>query len=506
MQNYDTQIGVEQSSSRFCFRPYLYLGCLLAIIAIFHLATLREGHIWGDDFAMYIGHARNIVEGRPYADTGYIFNPAVAIYSPTNYPPVFPLLLAPLYKLFGLNLLPMKLEQLMFFLLTLILVHTMWRRELGTGYALVLIAILGFSPVFWSTKEAILSDVPFLFFFYVFAVLVRWNPQETKYALIRALLIGAALYLNIGTRSVGVALVPGLLLYDAIKNKRISRSTWIALTFCAAAMIVQTHFVRAMPVSYLQQAHAITPTTIVLNGLEYSRALAGFWIASLRNWFALCVLLIFTILAATGIIGQFRRRFEIMEYLLVPYFALVLLWPYRGGIRYVYPLVPWIGFLAMSGLREISQRLRGRHPSVLSVVLLLLIAIPYSQAYHALNFGSIRESDKSPEFNQLCEAVRQMTKADDVLIYYKARALSLFTGRRTSIYNSQGTEAELWQWSDRIGARYLVTTDAFPVDGGFLTRFVSAHSERFERIYQNQRFALYRIRPSAQPATASLLR
>ena len=187
-----------------------------------------------------------------------------------------------------------------------------------------------------------------------------------------------------------------------------------------------------------------------------------------------------------------------MEYLLVPYVALVLLWPYRGGIRYVYPLIPWIGFLAMRGLREAGQRLGCRHASVFSIVLLLLMAIPYLQAYHAFSFGPIRESGKSPEFTQLCEAVRKMTEAEDVLIYYKARALSLYTGRRTSIYNSQGTEAELWEWSDRIGARYLVTTDAFSGDRGFLSRFVNAHSERFERIYQNQHFALYRIRATAE--------
>jgi 4-amino-4-deoxy-L-arabinose transferase-like glycosyltransferase len=455
---------------------------------------LREGHIWGDDFAIYLAHAKNIVEGHSYADTGYIFNPAVAIYSPTNYPPVFPLLLAPLYSLFGMSLMPMKIEQVIFFVFTLLLVYIMWRRQLGSGYTLVLIVILGFNPVFWSAKETIVSDVPFLFFFYLFVVVVRWNPQRPNYIWLRALLIGTALYLNIGTRSVGVALVPGFLLYEAMQNKRIRRSTWIALTFCATAMIVQSHFVRAMPLSYLQQAHVITPTTIILNVLAYSRALAGFWIASLRNWFALCVLLFFALLTATGMVRQLRRGFDIIECLLVPYLALVLLWPYRGGIRYVFPLIPWIGFLAMTGLRELGHRCGTRYAFIVPLGLLLILGIPYSQAYGNLNFGPIGESSNSPEFNELCAKVRQMTKPDDVLIYYRARALSLYTGRRTSIYNSQGSDRELWRWSDEIGGRYLVTTDAFTSDGGFLTRVVSSHPERLEQIYQNRHFTLYRIR------------
>jgi hypothetical protein len=52
---------------------HLWLILLLITIAVFHTATIRPGHIWGDDFAMYIHHARNIVEGRPYAQTGYLY-------------------------------------------------------------------------------------------------------------------------------------------------------------------------------------------------------------------------------------------------------------------------------------------------------------------------------------------------------------------------------------------------------------------------------------------------
>ena len=42
---------------------------------MFYLATIREGHDWGDDFSMYIRHAQNIAHGEPYAETGYIYNP-----------------------------------------------------------------------------------------------------------------------------------------------------------------------------------------------------------------------------------------------------------------------------------------------------------------------------------------------------------------------------------------------------------------------------------------------
>ena len=63
---------------------------LLLTVAAFHIATVRQGHIWGDDFAMYLHHAKNIVEGRPYAATGYLCHPSISV-SPRMYPPIFPL-------------------------------------------------------------------------------------------------------------------------------------------------------------------------------------------------------------------------------------------------------------------------------------------------------------------------------------------------------------------------------------------------------------------------------
>lgn len=124
---------------------------LLVLIAIFYASTLRAGHIWGDDFAMYI-HAQNIVQGQPYAETGYIFN-AAATVSPRMCPPVFPLLLAPLFRLYGLNLMPMKLEQVIFFVLALAAIYLFWKPELGEAYSAALIAILGFQSDFLGSQR-----------------------------------------------------------------------------------------------------------------------------------------------------------------------------------------------------------------------------------------------------------------------------------------------------------------------------------------------------------------
>lgn len=485
-------------------RARFYFASILAAIGIFYSATIRPGHVWGDDFAMYVHHAQNIVEGRAYADTGYIYNPAVPVYGPRMYPPVFPLLLAPLYKIFGLNLVPMKLEQVAFFLLTLAAVYMFWRRDLGSECALAMLAILGFSPVFWTAKDMVLSDLPFMFFFYAAAVLVQRAPRHSPGWWRWAVLIGLVLYLSFGTRSAGISLLAGLPLYDVLKHRKITRLTIGALLVCAGSIALQRYFVGSGVGGYVGQQIRPTAQTLGANLLAYARVLASFWVAAMRSVFSFFVLCTVAVLVAAGLYFRlkldfrFKRGITIVEAFLVPYLAVILLWPFAAGVRIVFPFIPWMVFLALYGVRNLTANLAPRYSSAAVSGLLLMLAVPYTLVYRTTDFGRIRQDSGLTEFNQLCQAVREDTQANDVLIYFRARALSLYTQRPASTYDYHGTEQELDLYAHTIHATHLVTTNAFNDDAGFLTRYVERSPSRFDLIYQNADFALYRIRPEMQ--------
>jgi 4-amino-4-deoxy-L-arabinose transferase-like glycosyltransferase len=472
----------------------LYFVCLLLVIFLLHCATLRPGHVWGDDFAMYIHHAKNIVEQRPYADTGYIYNPAVPVYGPRAYPPVFPLLLAPLYRQFGLNLIPMKVEQTVFLMLTLILVYFFWRVDLGDRYSLALVAILGFSPAFWIAKDEVLSDLPFLLIFYLTAILIRRSQESGTRWWIWAALIGLSLYAAIGTRTAGVALGAGLLFIDVLRNRKITRATAMALAVCTTLLVLQSRFIGPVPNSYLEQLHTITWQTILRNSANYSRALMGFWVGSVQNSFSFLVVAIVGVLIVTGLSGRRLQGLSIIEAFLAPYLVVVLLWPFDAGVRIVYPFIPWMGFLALSGLRVMTRNFSPRFANVLLCGLLLFVGVNYGEAYQKLDFGPIHESAGNPEFSQLCEVIRGHTAASDVFVYYRARALSLYTNRAASTYNYRGTQSELSEYLTKIRASYLVTTSAFDDDKGFLAAFVQNNAPRLDLVYSNADFGLYRVR------------
>src|SRR6266704_2274161 len=74
---------------------------VFCLIAVFQLLTIVPGMVGGEDGALYLLHARNIAFCRPYFATGYIYTVETARYSPRAYPPVFPMMLAPLFRISG---------------------------------------------------------------------------------------------------------------------------------------------------------------------------------------------------------------------------------------------------------------------------------------------------------------------------------------------------------------------------------------------------------------------
>ncbi len=110
----------------------IIVGFLILIVGLFYFLTVREGfsYIWGGDFSLYILHAKNISEGKPYEHTGYIYNPSYPYLSPKTYPPVFPLLLTPVYMIFGLDFQAMKTIPIITFLLSLFFIYLNFKDKL----------------------------------------------------------------------------------------------------------------------------------------------------------------------------------------------------------------------------------------------------------------------------------------------------------------------------------------------------------------------------------------
>jgi hypothetical protein len=94
----------------------------ISITALLFWSGLTNGHDWGDDFAAYIMQAKSITEGRhsEFIEANrFTIEQSSYPIGPVAYPWGFPVLLAPFYALFGLNMIALKSVSIICFLLFL---------------------------------------------------------------------------------------------------------------------------------------------------------------------------------------------------------------------------------------------------------------------------------------------------------------------------------------------------------------------------------------------------
>src|SRR5262249_498676 len=145
--------------------------------------------------------------------------------------PVLPLLLAPVYRLRGLDLFAMKAEMVLLFAAFLAVLYLTFRDELPAPYRMAVLLLLALNPYLWDYKDRIMSEVPFLLFTYLAFLLTARAHDEARSPGGRwwaALGAGVALYLACGTRSIGIVLVPCILIEGWLRRHRPGRVTsWV---------------------------------------------------------------------------------------------------------------------------------------------------------------------------------------------------------------------------------------------------------------------------------------
>jgi Dolichyl-phosphate-mannose-protein mannosyltransferase len=487
-------------------REWVGILVLLTVIATFQLATLRSGHGWGDDFAMYLAHARNLAQGLPYADTGFIPN-AYNVPGPPSYPPVYPLLLTPIYWAFGLDLTAVKVQTVLLLCAALAFIYGCVRTELPAAWASALLAVVGFNPWLWELKDEVLSDIPFLLFCFLTLYLgqrvARSPPSSVWRAYVRGAVLGVAAYLAYGTRSVGLVLLPALLLAETIRSRRITPFGVALISVFAALWFLQNLLLHTD--QQYGQSLTLDPNWLAYNAVMYFRSLSLLWINGHSTPLRAAVFGLVLLLAAVGYVLQIRRAVGVLE--IFPWLYLAPLLVYWVGTmiqqRYVLPLLPLMLYYAAIGLRALVQGRSLRMRQAVPAVLVAMMASLYAVRYSTLDFGPIRDGLSKSTTIALLDFVRVESAPNDVFLFGKPRLLALYTGRRSASQYGQRTDQQLWAYLRKVHAQYVIVARtqelSLEIDYGRpqqLSGFVSRFPERFLAVFTNADFVVYRIERS----------
>jgi 4-amino-4-deoxy-L-arabinose transferase-like glycosyltransferase len=460
---------------------------LVLMMGGLYITTLQNDHNWGGDFGMYIHHAKNLVEGLNYKDVGFIYNPEYHDFSPMSWPPVFPLLIMPIYFLFGLNLIAIKILITVFFLALLLLLYFIFKQNLNWIYALLAISLVGFHPYFLQFKENILSDIPFTFFtflslFYVNKFYTNKNKKNNLHVLAIALL----LYLAIGTRSVGLILLFCLVIFDIVKNKKISYSTFKIITITSGLFIIQSI------IFYNSNVHlklfTLNIDIVRQNIILYSNLIFNFWFQKSGLLFILGNTL-FCSFAFFGFVKRIIKKISILEIFLLSYLITLIFYNGFQGLRYLIPVLPLFAYYFVVGLVNVWNNKYLIQKIILLVLLIILVFIFNIK----INLSIIRRGINKVEAVEVFKFIKNNTPPDAIFIFKKPRVLSLYTDRQAAIYQTTENEKSLINFICQIKATYILYSPIFTIDQIYLKPFIEKNKDKFQATYSNSDFELYEI-------------
>jgi hypothetical protein len=487
---------------------------LIAVLGGIHLATLRDGQEW-NDFSLYVAHARNIAEGRPYADTGYVYNPADPVLSPRTYPPIFPLLLVPVYLIWGMNLTAMKVWVVLLFMALLGVLACLFQKRLPFPYVLGCLVLFGLNPSVWQQKDRLLSETPFMLFAYLSLVLAEKAQEEAsrRRAAIWGLFSGLAAYLAFGTRTVGVVLVPSVLLYDWLRRRRLGTAS-VAITAAFLAGVIAQKCLLMVEGSYLDQL-VFDPILYARIAQSRVRAFGYYWENGYNDRVRLvlyaCLLapVCWAWLArqrdAAGESTVLRALRGLTSYELFAAFngLILVLWPAAEyNRRFLLPILPLFFLWVAEGLHRLDALSLRRLEKPLAAALALAVLLSYLARYSSMNIGPISDGVGTPEAVALFEWVQKQTDADDVFLFPRPRAFALYTRRRSLAHHAADDVQRLALTLQKHGVTHLVVyhSSPFPVfqkSGRLVETLIAEEPSGFDKLYENPAFRVYRLRQGA---------
>ena len=489
---------------------HLLLGIFVLGYILLGLATLSNGHFWGDDWAQYVLHARNIATGHPYADTGYLFNPDVPTVGPPTYPPGLALLLAPIVAVFGINIVAFKVACFLCIVLAVAVAFRLFSFTVGQVTALIAALLFALHPAIWASRQLIGSEAPYL----LFSMLVLWwgarpHQNEGKFlsSTTTGVLLGFLLYGSVASRSIGIALLPALLVYGWAQRKPLG--WFLGFVACFTLLVwLQTHWL-VKPASYENQLQGPTNWVILANANGYWLALADLFplpfglsrvsslvvviLSALGAW-SVCARGAPTDQTAGGM-RSYAARVPLIVWYLAAYVLALHLATVGPSSRLLLPILPIVIALAVAGAQLIATHLPHRRRYILPTTLVLAV-------YYAALFVRYSPNDEAATCEECMEMfayVRTQTASDAVIVFAKPRAMALLGGRTSWRPAQHYSPDELTHKLEKIGASVAVVgtpgsnfAEKYPAVPSVAERIRDSGAEP---LFRNSMFEVVRLAP-----------
>lgn len=471
--------------------PFLIIIILLSLAI--SSATLTRGHEWGDDWASYVMQSQSILSGKTSEfverNTFTIFESSFQI-GPVAYPWGYPLILTPALLLKGVHPLTLKLPGLFFFTGFLICLYLLTKNHLTRTESLLLVALFAFNPTFVEFPDYILSDIPFLFFIFLGLLWITKFKTNTW----SFITLGAIIFFAFFTRTTGIILLASFLAYQAIRfyrepgtrNTILINSIWVAVSFSLLWLITSPIFPNGQG-SYFEQLKGLTPAIFRSNISGYFNLFWQFF------EFKSSLIYLYYALVVFFLIGAWTRR-DPDQHLIIffdLYLIAMLFWPEWQGIRFIFPLLPIFIYFAFQGISTVINKLPEKYYLLSNgisytfwlVIIGIFLYNSGSVAYSNLKDNRQINGPFDTFSTEVSNFIKTETPLDSVIVFYKPRAMRLFTNRNTFM----STDCDRLALGNYVVLSYKAENSQIPpaeIDNCKLA---------IKLVFENKRFIIYEL-------------
>lgn len=484
---------------------------IVTLSAALALGCFTNGHDWGDDFAGYISQASSLIHhtvGESVARTAFTMQQSSWPYAPIAYPWGFPVLLAPAYMACGgLNIFCLKLLNIPLFVLFLVVFSLLVARRLPLVDAALILSVMAFNPVLLQFLNNVLSDIAFLFAS-TWAVLLidRYivDPARAEGSPAGNVRLGVVIFFACFLRVNGLVLVPTLALTQAIVWRRHvgpSRADWrralriaaIPYEVFGALAIAARLLFPAGEAAYIAHFRGMSVKSMLSNLSTYAVTPVEFFAPIPAAGIAYGAIVAF---ALVGVVRRHREDVHLLVY--AGLMALLLIvWPDQEGLRYLYPLLPFLVYFGYRGMQTVAFTVAGRHRrsgvsltrAVWAFVAALFLIVSFDKARANVAIDRAPEDGPfRPASTELFEWIKARTPPDSAVAFFKPRVMTLMTGRRALLIDT----------CDQLGkAEYVViqkqADPSFQVDPSDAA--TCSDSVDMTRAFANETSVVYRVTP-----------
>jgi hypothetical protein len=371
-------------------------------------------------------HAQALAEGRSYSDIGYIYSRFRYGLGPQSAPPGLPLTLAAVYKLFGPNLVAMRVVLLCFATAFVLLAGLYFARQRDLLVGIGVAVLCGLSPGIAHGSTQLLTDLPCAALLWAVIYLMDLPGRFNAPRLLAITILGA---FAMAFRLPGAVLFPALSLFTVLRYRDhglrplIPVLAWVlgvaALT--AVAPLGRFAVIRFGRVLEWDQAQMIA------NLRAYLPVVIESHLHPFRSPRANDLFHAFTgVIMAVGLIAWMRTAFNRFGAIFAAVYAgLLVVLPIQQG-RYLWPLFPFFVFGLLNGVRVIVLRIWPSFPQRASAAALAFAAVLATPAViNASNEPRRGDLLAVPEVKELVRELEKDEAAGPVrVVFYKPRSFA----------------------------------------------------------------------------------